>query len=91
MPARPTGYDATATPLLLMALLLVMRVLWLAAYPLDSDEPQHAHVAWSLAQGLLPYRDVAPKKVKLPKRKPELRKGYARPPLDSQNFVPQIY
>ena len=58
MPARPTGYDATATPLLLMALLLVMRVLWLAAYPLDSDEPQHAHVAWSLAQGLLPYRDV---------------------------------
>jgi hypothetical protein len=26
-------------------------VLWLRAYPLDSGEPQHAHVAWSIGQG----------------------------------------
>lgn len=38
--------------------LLVLRVLWLRAYPLNSDEPQHAHVAWSIGQGDLPYRDV---------------------------------
>ena len=28
---------------------------------------------------------------KLLLRKPELRKGYERPPLDTQNFVPEIY
>lgn len=49
---------ASLAPWLGLIVLLGMRVLWLAAYPLDSDEPQHAHVAWSLAQGLLPYRDV---------------------------------
>lgn len=26
--------------------------------PLNSDEPQHAHVAWAWSQGLIPYRDV---------------------------------
>lgn len=40
------------------AVLLALRVLWLGAYPLDSDEPQHAHVAWSLATGGVPYRDA---------------------------------
>jgi hypothetical protein len=38
--------------------LLGMRVLWLRANPPNSDEPQHAHVAWSVSQGRLPYRDV---------------------------------
>lgn len=38
--------------------LLGLRLLWLSAYPLNSDEPQHAHVAWSLAQGAMAYRDV---------------------------------
>lgn len=47
-----------ASVLAALMLLIAMRLLWLDAYPLDSDEPQHAHVAWSLAQGLVPYRDV---------------------------------
>ncbi|NUO74291.1 MAG: hypothetical protein HOQ10_16475 [Frateuria sp.] len=51
-PARPCAAFAPALAL------LAMRVLWLGAYPLDSDEPQHAHVAWSIAQGHVPYRDV---------------------------------
>lgn len=38
--------------------LLGIRFSWLSAYPLNSDEPQHAHVAWSIAQGAMPYRDV---------------------------------
>ncbi|MEX1827358.1 ArnT family glycosyltransferase [Luteibacter sp. CQ10] len=38
--------------------LLGIRLSWLSAYPLNSDEPQHAHVAWSIAQGAIPYRDV---------------------------------
>jgi len=61
-------------------------------YVVNSDNKKRAHlncIAHLLS--LLPYRDVAPKKMKLPKRKPELREGYARPPLDSQNFVPEVY
>ena len=61
-------------------------------YVVNSDDKKRAHlncIAHLLT--LLPYKDVAPKKMKLPKRKPELRKGYARPPLEIQNFVPEIY
>lgn len=38
--------------------LLVLR--WLSTYnqPWSSDEPQHLHVVWAWANGLLPYRDV---------------------------------
>jgi polyphosphate kinase 2 (PPK2 family) len=61
-------------------------------YVVNSDNKKRAHlncIAHLLR--LVPYKDVAPKKMKLPKRKPELRDGYARPPLDTQNFVPEIY
>jgi len=61
-------------------------------YVVNSDNKKRAHlncIAHLLS--LLHYKDVAPKKMKLPKRKPELRKGYERPPLDIQNFVPEIY
>ncbi|KRE93770.1 hypothetical protein ASG87_18225 [Frateuria sp. Soil773] len=43
-------------PLLLLA---ALRLCWIDAYPLNSDEAQHAHVAWAWTQhGLMPYRDV---------------------------------
>jgi len=61
-------------------------------YVCNSDDKKRAHlncIAHFLS--LLPYKDVARDKPKLPKRKPELRDGYARPPLDIQNFVPEIY
>ncbi|TSA12318.1 MAG: polyphosphate kinase 2 [Betaproteobacteria bacterium] len=61
-------------------------------YVVNSDDKKRAHlntIAHLLS--LLPYKDVVPKKMKLPKRKPELREGYARPPLEIQNFVPEIY
>ncbi|MHA6203219.1 glycosyltransferase family 39 protein [Dyella soli] len=45
-------------PWLSLAFLLVLRLAWLDAYTLNSDEAQHAHVAWAWSQGLLPYRDV---------------------------------
>ncbi len=41
-----------------LLVLIGLRLLWLSAYPLNSDEPQHAHVAWSLSQGAMVYRDV---------------------------------
>jgi len=61
-------------------------------YVVNSDDKKRAHlncIAHLLS--LLPYKHVAPNKIKLPKRKPELREGYARPPLEIQNFVPEIY
>ena len=61
-------------------------------YVVNSDNKKRAHlncIAHLLS--LLPYKDMTPKKMKLPKRKPELRTGYERPPLDIQNFVPEIY
>jgi polyphosphate kinase 2 len=61
-------------------------------YVVNSDNKKRAHlncIAHLLS--LLPYKDMTPKKMKLPERKPELRKGYERPPLDIQNFVPEIY
>ena len=40
---------------------------------------------------ILPQTKKEPKRIKLPKRPPELRDGYERPPLDTQNFVPEIF
>ena len=37
---------------------LVMRGLAVLRHRVNSDEPQHLHVAWAWTQGLLPYRDV---------------------------------
>ncbi len=36
---------------------LLLRVCYAFVQRVDSDEPQHLHVAWGWAQGLLPYRD----------------------------------
>lgn len=41
-----------------LVLLAVMRLTWIDAYPLNSDEAQHAHVAWSWTQDLRIYRDT---------------------------------
>jgi 4-amino-4-deoxy-L-arabinose transferase-like glycosyltransferase len=50
-----------AEPLTLVALfgaMVILRIAYASAYPIDSDEPQHLHVAWAWTKGLLPYRDV---------------------------------
>jgi LmbE family N-acetylglucosaminyl deacetylase len=44
--------------MLLVAAGLVVRCLALLRHRVNSDEPQHLHVAWAWTQGLLPYRDV---------------------------------
>lgn len=38
---------------------------------------------------LIPYQDLTPQPIKLPPRK--ARKGYVRPPMDEQTFVPKIH
>src|ERR1700719_4251939 len=39
-------------------MLLFLRWLYVTTQPWDSDEPQHLHVVWAWANGLLPYKDV---------------------------------
>ena len=37
----------------------------------------------------IPYEDLTPKKIKLPRRQKDT--GYVRPPVTHQNFVPEVY
>jgi len=42
----------------LFALMIVIRVVNILHYRFDSDEPQHLHVIWGWARGLVQYRDL---------------------------------
>jgi len=56
----------------------------------DAEDKRRARL--SMIRHLLdtiPYEDVLPKDLKLEQRPPE--KGYVRPPMDSQTFVPEVY
>jgi polyphosphate kinase 2 (PPK2 family) len=37
---------------------------------------------------MIPYRDLTPEQLKLP---PVMKSRYVRPPIDEQNFVPEVY
>ncbi|MFW5870615.1 MAG: polyphosphate kinase 2 [Candidatus Sumerlaeota bacterium] len=39
--------------------------------------------------GMIPYEDLTPEKIKLPKRQSD--EGYVRPPISDQTFVPEVY
>jgi len=60
-PSVATGVLRPAERFTLLALgaaMLGLRLPYAFAYPFDSDEPQHLHVAWAWTRGLLQYRDV---------------------------------
>jgi hypothetical protein len=57
-PAPALRPAETWTLVVLWGGLCALRVAYAFSYPLDSDEPQHLHVAWAWTRGLLPYRDV---------------------------------
>src|SRR6516225_5984181 len=42
----------------LFLILFTLRLFYATNQPWDSDEPQHLHVVWAWANGLLPYKDV---------------------------------
>ncbi len=44
--------------LLLFGLILILRVMFAYTYRVNSDEPQHLHVVWAWANGLLQYKDL---------------------------------
>jgi polyphosphate kinase 2 (PPK2 family) len=62
-------------------------------YIVNSDDKKRTRlncIAHPITQ--VPYDDVVPEKIELASRKPEKRRPeYFRPPLSSQNFVPELY
>ena len=56
----------------------------------DADDKKQARlncIAHLLSQ--IPYKDLTPKPIKLPPR--QSRRGYIRPPMNEQTFVPSVY
>ena len=47
-----------AVPILFLGTEAALHAGYVLHHRVNTDEPQHLHVAWSVAQGLLPYRDV---------------------------------
>ena len=41
--------------------------------------------------GLIPYKNVTPRPPKLKRRRSEKDRGYTRPPITDQTFVPSVY
>ncbi|MGV6826683.1 MAG: polyphosphate kinase 2 [bacterium] len=59
-------------------------------YVVNSDVKKHARLnCISHLLSLIPYQDVSPEHIELPKRKDNTR--YVRSPMENQTFVPEIY
>jgi len=59
-------------------------------YVVNSDDKKRARLnVISHLLSLIPYEDVVPEPVELPPRPKE--KGYVRPPMSEQTFVPEVY
>ncbi|WP_428607287.1 polyphosphate kinase 2 [Sedimenticola sp.] len=59
-------------------------------FVVKSDVKKHARLnCISHLLSMIPYKDLTPKEIVLPKRKDSL--GYVRPPMSDQTFVPEIY
>ncbi|HOK65690.1 MAG TPA: polyphosphate kinase 2 [Anaerohalosphaeraceae bacterium] len=59
-------------------------------YVVEADDKRRARlncIAHLLS--MIPYKDLTPPPIKLPPRQKD--KGYVRPPITDQNFVPQVY
>jgi polyphosphate kinase 2 len=59
-------------------------------YVVEADDKKKARLnCISHLLSLIPYRDLTPKPIKLPKRRKS--SGYVRPPMAEQTFVPERY
>jgi polyphosphate kinase 2 len=59
-------------------------------YVVNADNKKRARLnCISHLLTMIPYKDIKPKPVKLPPR--QKRVGYVRPPIEDQNFVPEIF
>jgi polyphosphate kinase 2 (PPK2 family) len=59
-------------------------------YVVNADEKRRARLnCISHLLSLVPYEDLTPEPIELPPRGPD--KGYVRPPITDQTFVPEVY
>ena len=59
-------------------------------YVVQADEKKRARLnVISHLLSLIPYEDLMPEPISLPPREPD--RGYVRPPMDEQTFIPQVY
>jgi polyphosphate kinase 2 len=60
-------------------------------YVVDADDKQRARLnCINHLLSMIPYKDVTPKGIRLPKRK-AAKSAYVRPPMSEQNFVPEEF
>ncbi|HEC14435.1 MAG TPA: polyphosphate kinase 2 [Rhodospirillales bacterium] len=61
-------------------------------YVVEADVKKRARLnCISHLLSMIPYEDLTPKPFDLPPRTTERRRGYVRPPMTDQNFVPEIF
>ena len=59
-------------------------------YVVNADSKKRARLnCISHLLSLIPYKDLTPEPIELPPRQPD--KGYVRPPITDQTFVPDVY
>ncbi|MCB8998825.1 MAG: polyphosphate kinase 2 [Bacteroidales bacterium] len=59
-------------------------------YVVEADDKKRARLnCIHHLLSMIPYEDLTPEPIELPKRRET--KGYVRPPMDAQTFVPEIY
>ncbi len=59
-------------------------------YVVNADDKRRARLnVISHLLSLIPYQDLTPEPIELPPREPD--RGYVRPPIDEQNFIPEPY
>ena len=65
----------------------IKEALW---YVVDADDKKRARLnCIHHLLSMIPYKDLTPSPIKLPPRQKD--KGYVRPPLASQTFIPEVY
>jgi len=59
-------------------------------YVVEADNKKKARLnCISHLLSLIPYEDLTPEPIKLPPR--QVKKGYVRPPITDQTFIPEVY
>jgi hypothetical protein len=59
-------------------------------YVVEADDKRRARLnCIRHLLSLVPYKDLTPEPIQLPPR--QLDKGYVRPPISDQTFVPKLY
>jgi polyphosphate kinase 2 len=60
-------------------------------YVVDADDKKRARLnCINHLLTMIPYKDLTPKRMRLPKRKAP-KSAYVRPPMSEQNFVPEVF